>query len=113
LLRSLPYDRPEQILRVWETDGKFPRMQMADPNFDDLRAQNHTLQGLAQFHSGIRSVSGGTEPKRLRVATVSRDFFSIMGAQPVRGRTFVPEEQHMGAQTAVLLTSSSWQHYLQ
>src|SRR5262249_25742660 len=79
---------------------------------DDLYAQNHTFQGLAQFHSDMGSVSGSIEPRRLRVAAVSREFFSIMGVQPVRGRSFVPEEQQVGAATAVLVSYSYWQQYL-
>jgi putative ABC transport system permease protein len=108
LLRPLPYDKPEQIVRVWEVDDKGSRMQMADPNFDDLHAQNHSLQGLAQFHSGIESVSGSAEPKRLRVASVSRDFFMIMGVRPVLGRLFVSEDQHLGAAPVVLVSYSYW-----
>ncbi len=112
LLRSLPYEKPEQIVRVWEVDGKGARMQVADPNFDDLRAQNHTLQGLAQFHSGIESVSGGAEPRRLRVASVSRDFFMIMGARPALGRLFGPVDQHLGAAPVALVSYSYWRQSL-
>jgi putative ABC transport system permease protein len=65
LLRPLPYDRPNQLVQVWEKDSKGDTMNLADPNFQDLRAQNHSLQGLAEFSSGLSSVSGGSEPKRL------------------------------------------------
>jgi ABC-type antimicrobial peptide transport system permease subunit len=112
LLRPLQYERPEQIVRVFEVDEKGAQMQVADPNFEDFRAQNHTLQGVAQFHSSVQSVAGGSEPRRLRVANVSHDFFSVMGVQPVRGRLFVPEEQHVGASPAALVSYSYWQQYL-
>src|SRR5262249_21732306 len=112
LLRPLQYERPEQIVRVFEVDEKGAHMQIADPNFEDLRAQNHTLQGLAEFHSSVQSVAGGSEPGRLRVATVSRDFFSVMGVQPVRGRLFVQEEQHVGATPAAVVSYTYWQQYL-
>jgi hypothetical protein len=112
LLRPLPYDKPEQIVRVWEVDEKGASMTMGDPNFDDLRAQNHSLQGLAEFDSGVSSVGGGSEPVRLRVASVSRDFFSIMGVHAVRGRGFVADEQHLGAAPVALVSYSFWQQYL-
>lgn len=112
LLCPLPYDKPEQIVRIWEVDEKGGRMQVADPNFDDLRAQNHTLRGMAQFHSGVDSVSGNGEPGRHRVASVSRDFFSVIGVHPVRGREFAPEEQHLGAAPVALVSYSYWQQYL-
>ncbi|HEY6273338.1 MAG TPA: ABC transporter permease [Terriglobales bacterium] len=112
LLRPLPYDKPQQIVRVWEVDGRGELGQVTDPNFDDLRAQNHSLEGLAEFHSGVESVSGNGQPSRQRVASVSRDFFSVIGAHPVRGREFVPEEQHLNAAPAALVSYSYWQQYL-
>jgi ABC-type antimicrobial peptide transport system permease subunit len=112
LLRPLPYDKPEQIVRVWEVDSKGEQGQIADPNFDDLRAQNHSLQALAEFDSGVHSVGGGSEPVRLRVASVSRDFFSVMGVHPLRGREFAANEQQPGAAPVALVSYSFWQQYL-
>src|SRR5579862_9728703 len=62
LLSPLPYPKPDQIF--------------ADPNFDDARNLNHTLQGLAGY-TGVMvdSVSGASEPTRTGVVAVSKDFF--------------------------------------
>src|SRR5262249_13002998 len=92
LLRSLPFDKPDQIVRVWEVNAKGVRVQFTDPNFEDLRSQSHSLQGLAELSFGVESVSGWREPERVQVAYVSNDFFSIMGVQPVVGRSFSREE---------------------
>src|SRR5260370_13987992 len=51
LLRPLDYEKPEQIVRVSEVNDKGGAMQLADPNFQDLREQNHVLQGLAEYAS--------------------------------------------------------------
>ena len=112
LLRPLPYDKPEQIVRVWEVNQKGGNAPMCDPNFDDLRAQNHTLQGLAEFRSGVHSVSGNGQPGLHGVASVSRDFFSVLGVHPVRGREYAAEEQHLGAAPVALVSYSYWQQYL-
>ncbi len=106
LLRPLPYAKPEQIVQVWEVNGKGNRLHMADPNFLDVRAQNHSLQGFAEFSASVESVSGGSEPSRLRVSSVSDGFFAIMGVQPVRGREFAAEELHSGAAPAALVSYS-------
>jgi putative ABC transport system permease protein len=112
LLRSLPYPKPEQIVRVWEANAKGRRMQFADPNLEDVRAQVHSLQGLAAMRSGETTVSVGNAPDRVRVASVSADFFSVIGVQPLLGRLFVPEEQRFGAAPAVLVSHSFWQRQL-
>ncbi|MFL6385902.1 MAG: ABC transporter permease [Terriglobales bacterium] len=112
LLRPLPYDRPEQLVKVSEKSSKGHEMNLADLNFQDFRAQNRSLQGLAEYSSGEASVSGGSEPKRLVVASVSRDFFPIMRISPIRGRGFAPEDQRPGAGAVALVSYSYWKQYL-
>ena len=112
LLRPLPYDRPDQLVKVSEKSSKGHDMNLADLNFQDFRAQNRSLQGLAEFSSGEASVSGGSEPKRLVVAMVSSDFFPIMRVPPIRGRGFAPEDQRPGAGPVALVSYSYWKQYL-
>src|SRR5262245_13881102 len=92
LLRALPYSDPDRIVRVWEQSPNGRRMNFADPNFDDFRAQNDTFEELAVFASGLSSVSGGAEPVRVNVAEVSSGFFKVLRVEPGRGRLFSPEE---------------------
>jgi putative ABC transport system permease protein len=112
LLRPLPYDRPDQLVKVSEKSSKGHEMNLADLNFLDFRAQSRSLQGLAEFSSGEASVSGGSEPKRLVVASVSSDFFPIMRVSPIRGRGFAPEDQRPGAGPVALVSYSYWKQYL-
>ena len=112
LLRPLPYPKPSQIVRLWEVDSAGNRMNFADPNFEDIRSQNHSLQGVAEYGASISSVLGGTQPTRTMIASVSRDFFSVLGVQPVLGRGFAPEDQRFGAAPAVLVSYGYWKQYL-
>src|SRR5882672_7320686 len=112
LLRQLPYDRPDQLMQVWEKDAKGNSSNLADPNFQDFREQNHSLQGLAEFSSGLESVSGGSEPRRLTVASVSSDFFPLMHVRPAMGRLFAAEDQHPGAGAVAVVSYNYWKQYL-
>src|SRR5215468_2950924 len=112
LLRPLPYDKPEQIVRAWEADSTGHRMNFADPNFEDVRDQNHSLQGVAEYTSILESVSGGQQPTRTMVALVSRDFFDVLRVQPIRGRTFSPDEQRPGAPSVALVRYGYWKEHL-
>jgi putative ABC transport system permease protein len=112
LLRPLPYPHPEQIVRLWEQSSSGGRLNVADPNYQDLREQSRTLAGLAEFNSGLATVTGQGDPARISTAYVSRDFFSIMGVQPMLGRGFVPEEQQRNAPHAALVSYAYWQQSL-
>ena len=112
LLRPLPYENPDQIVRLWEVTARGGRVHFTDPNFEDIRSQSHSLQGLAEYRAISESVSGGSEPTRTMVAAVSGDFFPIMRVQPVLGRSFAPDEQHFGAAPTALVSYAYWQQYL-
>ncbi|HSK80542.1 MAG TPA: ABC transporter permease [Thermoanaerobaculia bacterium] len=114
LLRALPYPEPDRIVRVFEVgkDGTRPA-QMSDPNFSDLSEQNRSFEGLAQFQTMLVSVSGGNEPARVMSAQVSREFFRVIGVQPLLGRIFHAGEQREGAAPVALVSYGYWQRYLE
>ena len=112
LLRALPYPRPHELVRVWEQAPNGHRMNLSDPNFDDLRAQNDTLAALAVYGYRRSSVSGGREPVRVEIAVVSRDFFRALGVEPARGRAFAPEEQRLHGARAAIVGFDYWRRYL-
>src|SRR5438309_12109939 len=64
LLRPLGYDHPDQIVELHEVNVQGHQMQFADPNFEDLRSQARSLDGLAEYDDVIETVSGGMEPTR-------------------------------------------------
>jgi putative ABC transport system permease protein len=112
LLWPLPYEKPDQIVSLWEVNTSGNRVNFADPNFTDLHSQNHSLQGLAEYSAWPTSVSGGSEPTRTTVATVSQDFFPLMRVAPVRGRGFVAEDARFGAAPTALVSFDYWREYL-
>ncbi|MFZ0861401.1 MAG: ABC transporter permease [Candidatus Sulfotelmatobacter sp.] len=112
LLRPLPYDKPDQLVQLREVDERGHGMNFADPNFEDIRSQNHSLQGLAEYGAGVESVSGGAEPTRTAMASVSQDFFPLMRVQPVLGRGFLPENHRFGAAPVALVSYEYWRQYL-
>lgn len=112
LLRPLPYSNPQQIVTVWEQEAHGHRAHLADPNFLDFRAQNHTLNALATFASGPDSISGGSEPVRVNIGYVSQDFFKVMGVEPFRGREFTPDELVAHGAPAMIVSYDFWRQFL-
>src|SRR5262249_1239307 len=111
LLRPLPYSDPNRIVRLWEQSSEGHRMNFDDPNFEDLRSQSHSLQGIAEYASGISTASGRIEASGVAASSVSGDFFDVMGMRPMMGRTFAPEEQRVGSGSAIV-GHAFWRQYL-
>ncbi|MGI9072114.1 MAG: ADOP family duplicated permease [Bryobacteraceae bacterium] len=111
LLRALPYPNPQQVVRVWEQAPDGHRMNLANANFEDFRAQNTTFTRLAAYGDLLTSVSGGREPVRARVAIVSSGFFEVFSVKPFRGRGFSAEEHRPHGAPAAIVSYSYWQHY--
>jgi putative ABC transport system permease protein len=78
--------------------------RLADPNFADFRDRNRTFSAMAKYSAYITSVVGAAEPTRTTVATVSRDFFNVLGVQPARGRGFTPEDARIGADPVAIVS---------
>lgn len=112
LLRPLPYPKADQIVAVKEVNSHGGRANFSDPNFEDLRDMNHTLQALAEYSPWVRSVTGGAEPSRTMVSDVSADFFDVMGVSPVMGRGFGKDSQRFGGTPVALVSYSYWQQQL-
>src|SRR5437762_2795539 len=102
LLRPLPYPQPDRIARLWEQGAAGNRMNFADPNFEDVRSQNKSLLAVAEYNSLVSTVAGSIEPARLNTASVSSDFFAVLGVHPVFGRSFAPDKQQFGDDTTMV-----------
>ena len=112
LLRPLPYPEPDRIVQVWQIFEEGRRGQLSDANFFDLHERNRSFDAFAEFASGVTSVSGGDEPVRIRTASVSREFFEVLGVSPRSGRPFAEEELREGGSPAVLVSHGFWQRRL-
>src|SRR5688500_12736574 len=113
LLRPLPYPEADRIVQLWQLGERGGRSQVSDPNYDDWKAGTRSFAAMAQFaDGGITSVSGASEPVRVRDAAVSSEFFRVLGVRPVRGRAFAAEEQREGGARAVIVSDRFWQRNL-
>jgi predicted permease len=111
LLRPLPYKDPDQIVAIHEVNSHGNWSRLADPNFDDFRDQNHTLQAIAKFSASIASVSGGSQPTRSMVAAVSPDFLTVFRVRPTMGRDFIANDAKKGAAPVALVGSGYWKQF--
>src|SRR5579862_3384793 len=111
LLRPLPYSDPDRIMAVFEVTNKGVWNRLADPNFDDFRNQNRSFETIAKYGASTSSVSGGTQPTRSMVASVSSDFFKVFRVQPAIGRGFSAGDVKKGAAPVAVISDGYWKQY--
>ncbi len=112
LLRPLPYADPGRIMAIYEVNSKGTWSRLADPNFDDFRDQNHSFQAIAKYNATIASVSGGVQPTRSMVASVSPEFLKVFRVQPIIGRDFMAADAKKGAAPVALVSYEYWKQHL-
>jgi len=109
LLRALPYKSPEQLYHVWERTARheFPQREFSYPDYQDYQ-QNHALE-LAAYTGGGAIMTGRGESELISAPVASANFFSVLGVEPVIGRTFQAGEDKPGAEGVAVLTYGMWQ----
>jgi putative ABC transport system permease protein len=107
LLKPLPYPEPERLVMVsavWE--GK--PVVVSPLNFLDISAACRSFEGLSAVDGGGVTLTGRGAPARLEGSFVSASFFDVLGARPVLGRGFLPEENEPGRNKVVVLGHALW-----
>jgi putative ABC transport system permease protein len=91
LLRPLPYPEPDRLVVIGSSSGELTAV--FGPDFLEWRAGCRVCDEIGAYsYAGPGSLTGGTEPQRVRIGHVTESFFSTMGVQPILGRTFLPED---------------------
>jgi predicted permease len=113
LLVALPYAHPEQLVTITSNDpggATYPRGA-----FVAMREQVHAMNvaTYAEGHDFNLSGAGLGEPIRVSGTYVSAEFFSLLGARPALGRTFLPGEDLAGQDSYVILSHGLWEERFQ
>src|SRR5688572_12089663 len=110
LLRPLPYRAPEQLAMLW-TEIPTQALRQGRSAYGDVeewRRQSHTFADMAVMdpvRPTLRTESGS---EQVRVSRVSSNYFSLLGVEPVYGRTF-SEKEADERQRLALISHNFWQ----
>jgi putative ABC transport system permease protein len=111
MIRPLPYADPAHLFSVFQSrvaNDEASQDAFSPANFLDFRERSHVFTGLAAYCGFNYNLTGNGEPKRLEGVAVSSDFFTILGIQPMLGRTFLPDEDSYSSPHVVLLSHHLW-----
>lgn len=110
ILRPLPYDKPEQLVQLWDSGVRSGGDWVSFPNFRDWSQENRVFQQMAAYrYSLLTMAEGGSEPDSLLGLEVTDRLFTLLGVEPVLGRTFVPDEDKPGRETVAVISHGLWQ----
>ncbi len=113
LLKPLPFAEPDKLVMLYEHFRQQPDSYnvVAPADFRDWRAQTHGFQdmGAWRWWAGHISTMQNEMPEVVYGAGGSWNLFSVLGVQPVFGRTFTPDEDRFGANDVVMLSWSLFQ----
>jgi putative ABC transport system permease protein len=105
LLRPLPfYDVNRLILLgdVFQGPGaKGERVSVTQLTFATLRKENRVFSHMGAVMGGDFAITGGHEPEYVQGTYATWDWLTTMGIKPLRGRTFLAEEDLPGQPAAV------------
>ena len=109
MLGSLPYRNPDQIVVVWERQPANDQNSINIGNFTDWKSQNTVFSDMAAFFDYRTQATGDGAPEEIPSQLATPNLFSLLGVNPIRGRTFTAEDASEGAPSVVVISYGLWQ----
>jgi predicted permease len=116
LLRPLPYPEQDRLIDVvHQAPGLGTgRLYASSAIYFTYADHNQTLDGIAywDWDKSPVTVSGSGEPEAVQSLEVTHQALSLLGAHPILGREFNPEDDRPGSAPTVIISHGYWQRKL-
>ena len=110
LLKPLTYPDPQSLVHLMNTgdQGSFPGANV--PKFNIWRQQTGIFHQVAAYDNGGAglNLTGNDQPEQVQGVHVTADYFSILGAPVIAGRTFTVAEDSPHGGNVVVLSYGLW-----
>ncbi len=108
LLRPLPFERPEELVWIWEQTPQGRQSTTSAANFLEWRRSSNAFSEMAAYDFLGFDLGGPDRPENIVGAAVSANLFSVLGVQASLGRTFAAEKEQPGRRV-VVISDRLWQ----
>jgi len=109
LLEPLPYRAPQRLVAIWETNPRGNQRNVVSPaNFLTWHDELESFDALASIIEGSTTFVYGGEPERVGSVPASPAYFDIVGAEPLAGRLYGPDDDAPGAPAVAVLSEDFW-----
>src|SRR6185369_11037970 len=111
LLRPLPYPDSDQLVMIWRNmeTGPAQKLPASPREFVAFRDHNHSFSAIAAYAHAGRDLTGAGDAERIVTAKVTAQFFSVLGISPLRGRSFLIDEEQPDHDRVAILSYGLWQ----
>ncbi|MCY1021024.1 ABC transporter permease [Pyxidicoccus sp. MSG2] len=110
LLAPLPFAEPERLAFLWVQREEGTREPVSAPDFLAWReGSRDAFEALAAVASVPFNLAGEGTPERLRGASVSTNFFDVLGVEAALGTTFRSDPAGQSPWQVVVLSHELWQ----
>ena len=105
LLRPLPFASPDRLVQVAEFRRVGGPGAVDFGDLQEFRAQSVSFERFSGYEVGSKllEINGGYE--RVTIVTADRDFFPVLGVEPLGGRTFVKGD----AASVAVISAGLWE----
>jgi predicted permease len=110
LLRALPFDHAGQLVRI-ETHYRNTGQRdvgLSIPELDDLRARSDVFDQVSAVYPADAALSGAEHATRVELLGTNANYFSMLRAEPARGRVFGPQDDAQGFSETVVISDGLW-----
>jgi predicted permease len=121
LLRTLPVDRPEQLVVIEQGMASGGTQNISRPLFERLRDEASVFSGIFSAQDGVTAVEIGdlgsaAAAGRSQIASVqavSGEYFQVLGTSALAGRTFTADDDRTpGAHPVAVVSHNFWMRRL-
>jgi predicted permease len=112
-LRVRPFPAPREIYSVLPADslGAPKFFHLSRPYYDAMRSDFKPLKALVGTSIAVPSLQTPDGVTEIRGQIVSCNYFDFLGARPILGRTFLPEEEGPAEHPVIVLSYRFWQQH--
>ncbi len=110
LLRALPFRDPQRLVSITKPVGPGGGLPgLAGYEYLAWKDKSSSFEDLAAYTDNNFNLIGQGEPERISCAQVSASLFTTLGVQPLRGRTFLAEEDRPGQDQVAIVSERFWE----
>src|SRR5438094_529505 len=111
-IKPLPYPQPDRLV-IFETQDKKHRWTSGGvtsaADYFDFQKQNTSFEQTVAWGGASLNLTGDGLPELVDGGRVTWNFFDTLGAKPILGRTFTPDDDHSGAPHVAIVSQGLWQ----